>query len=207
MYSQPAVPQLSTPHTASRKSVCPIPNTSLTSSGRGPEIPGLLRSFWSTLVLPSTVMSSLRSGEVHCFNRINLDRVDSATAGYRICLLLDVNAEDQIGFALIQHVFSCHMVRPSVLVVVPYFDNLADVTLKSSHKHFRVLRRAHHARLARKDHFVQHHVRLGHAYVTFKSADGPPVYELVEAVLIIRRCRMWKDTSHIGPFPCFYAHV
>ena len=92
-------------------------------------------------------------------------------------------------------------------MVVRYFDNLADVKLKSSHKHLRALRRAQQERLSRNDCFVARHERLGHAYVTFNSADGPPVYELVEAVSIVRRCRMWKDTSQVGPFSCFYADV
>ena len=179
----------------------------------------LLSSFWSTLDVHPAVMSALRAGNVQFFNQVNLDRGDSATAGDRICLLLNVDGEDQDAFAVIHHVFlvvldtqkaarlkiAGHVLPPCDFVVVQHFDNLADVTLKSTHKNFRALRRAQQQRLSRNDRFVTRHERLGRAYVTFKSADGPPVYELVEAVSIIRRCRMWKDTSQVGPFSCFYA--
>ena len=231
-YAPPAVPQFFTPNTVSRKSGRPIRIASLTSTGRGAEIPTLLNDFWSTYGLRGkcgVALSLLRSGEVQFFNQLNLDRGDSATSGDSVCLLLNVDGQEQPAFAVIHHVFSVVLdtartaglkitgtvLPPCDFVVVRYFDNLADVKLKSSHKHLRALHRAQQERLSRNDCFVTREERLGHAYVerlghayvTFKSADCPPVYELVEAVSIVRRCRMWKDTSQVGPFSCFYADV
>jgi hypothetical protein len=221
VYGPPAVPQVFTPNTLTRKIGRPQSLASMSGSARGAQIPALLGAFWQTLDLSVPALSVLRAGEVQFFSQLNLDRGDSASDGDRVCILFEEDGEERSSFAVIRHIFSvvhdsqrtvqlkiaCPVLPPALFALVQYFDNLADIKLKKTHRHFKALRRAQEQRLNRNDRFVTGHERLGKAYVTVQSADGLPVYEIVEAISIVRRCRMWKDTSQTGVFPCYYADV
>ena len=87
MYGPPAVPQVFTPNTLTRKIGRPQSLASMSSSAPRAQIPALLNAFWQRLDLSAPAVSVLRAGEVQFFSQLNLDRGDSASGGDRVYLV------------------------------------------------------------------------------------------------------------------------
>ena len=168
----------------------------------------LVRAMWIDNSLTDLQLASLDTSTVQTFSQINLAMGDSAVVNDRAVNLMSTEHGEEEYFIQLSTLFQIQLATGSPPVIADLL-NLVFFRAFTPVRSIPMLRLGDRNRpdlKSAKDRLKDPLVKRNpDQYVTFASANGPPQFAVSSSLSVVRRCRMWKDTSQDGEYECVFG--